>query len=284
VRLVLLGALLTLSAGASAERLIVDNGRLFIQATIGGVNTEALLDSGAEATLIDPRLAALAKLPEGQPISLKGSGGEAPARIVPDVKVEALGVTFTPEALVVLDMTDLSTRLIKRPTQAIVGRELFDAARLRIDINGGTIDHADPAAAPPGQRLALTAHAGIESVPVMVNGTSAQAEFDIGNGSGVLVSRAMAKKLGLKVTGQQSGGGVGGETRRDTVMLDRLQVAGAIFRDVRAAIDDLPNANDLNIGTSILRNFLITTDFKQRAVWLEPVGSVSQPKTGAERG
>jgi hypothetical protein len=28
----------------------------------------------------------------------------------------------------------------------------------------------------------------------------------------------------------------------------------------------------MNVGTSILKNFLITTDFKDRTVWLAPVG------------
>ena len=275
MKLALAGTLLALSASAAAEPLLMHNGRLFIPATIAGVKTEALLDSGAEATLIDPALAAQAKLPEGKSVTMKGSGGEAPARLVPNVKIEALGVTLEPEAVVVLDISDLSNRLIKRPTQAIVGRELFDAARLRINLQGGTIDHAAAEATPPGHRLELTAHAGIESVHVAVNGVKANAEFDLGNGSDVMVSRAMAKKLGLKITGQKAGGGIGGEIKRDTVTLDRLAVAGAIFRNVPAAIDDQPSANDLNIGTSILKNFLITTDFKQRAVWLEPMGKAN---------
>ena len=275
MKLALAGTLLALSVSAAAEPLLVHNGRLFIPATIAGVKTEALLDSGAEATLIDPALAAQAKLPEGKSVTMKGSGGEAPARIVPDVEIETLGITLRPEVVVVLDMSDLSNRLIKRPTHAIVGRELFDAARLRIDLQGGTIDHADDDATPPGHRLELTAHAGIEAVPVAVNGVKAKAEFDLGNGSDVMVSRAMAKKLGLKITGQKAGGGIGGEIRRDTVTLDRLAVAGATFPNVPAAIDDQPSANDLNIGTSILKNFLITTDFKQRAVWLEPMGKAN---------
>jgi len=29
---------------------------------------------------------------------------------------------------------------------------------------------------------------------------------------------------------------------------------------------------DLDVGTAILKNFLITTDFNQHAVWLQPVG------------
>ena len=127
-------ALLCVAASAQAERLKVYNGRLFIPATINQVETEALLDSGAEATLIDQLFAAKAKLPEGTPRVIKGSGGSAHARIVEGVTVGALGVELHPDAVVVLDMTDLSDRLIKRPTQVIVGRELFDAARLRIDI------------------------------------------------------------------------------------------------------------------------------------------------------
>jgi len=35
-------------------------------------------------------------------------------------------------------------------------------------------------------------------------------------------------------------------------------------------IDAQPSAADLNVGISVLRHFLITTDFAAHAVWLEP--------------
>ena len=261
-------ALVVSATAASAEPLIVANGRLFIPARVNGVATEALLDSGAEASLVDTSLATEAKLPEGQAITMKGSGGSAAAHFVEGVPVEALGVKVQGEGIVVMDMTDLSKRLIKRPTRAIVGRELFDAARLRIDLEGGTIDIADAASEPAGTKLPLTGHAGIESIPATVNGVAALAEFDLGNGSEPMISRAMVNKLGLRVTGKKAGGGIGGEIQRDLVIIPRLEVAGRTFTDISAAIDDQPSANDMNVGTSILRHFLITTDFKQRAVWL----------------
>jgi hypothetical protein len=260
---------------AGAEPMLFHNGRLFIQAEINGLPTEALLDSGAEATLVDPTLAAKAKLPEGTPQVMKGSGGSATARIVEGVLVKALGVELHPEAVVVLDMTDLSNRLIKRPTQAIVGRELFDAARLRIDIPGREIAVVARELEPRGKRLALTGHAGIEAVPVLVNGIPAQAEFDLGNGNDPMISRPLARKLKLKVIGRKKGGGIGGEIERDVVTLESLEVGGGRFTSVEAAVDDQPSANDLNIGTPILKHFLITTDFKERAVWLEPVGKIN---------
>ena len=162
---------------------------------------------------------------------------------------------------------------LKKLQDRITG-ELFDAARLKIDIGRRQISVVSRADAPAGIKLPLTAHAGIESIPVLANGTEAQAEFDLGNGSDVMISRDLARKLKLRVIGKKSGGGIGGAIDRDLVRLDTLDVAGKRFRNVVAAIDDQESHNDMNIGTAILKNFRITTDFKARAVWLDPVGKV----------
>lgn len=265
------GLLLAAGTMAGAEPLKLYNGRLFIGATVNQVPVEALLDSGAEATLVDPHLAVKAKLPQGTPQLIKGSGGAEQARIVEDVPVRALGLELHPEAVVVLDLSGLSQRLIKRPTQAIIGRELFDAARLQIDIRRGDIAVVERSRTPPGRKLVLTGHAGIEAIPAVANGVAARADFDLGNGSNVLVSRGFARRLKLKIVGRKSGGGIGGAIERDLVRLSSLVVAGKRFDNVIAAIDDQPSHNDLNIGTAILKNFLITTDFTQRLVWLQPI-------------
>jgi predicted aspartyl protease len=262
--------LIAVAASAHADPLIFDNGRVFITARMNGVRTEALLDSAAEATLVDEAFAARIKLPQGTPQTIRGSGGTASARIVEGVTITALGIDLHPEAVVVTDLTELSKRLIKRRTDLILGRELFDAERLRIDLVGRRITVASRAIAPRGKKLPLTAHAGVEAIPVVAAGHIVQAEFDLGNGSGVLISRALANRLGLKSIGSRSGGGIGGEVKRELVMIPVLRIAGISFRAVVSAIDDQPNANDLNIGTSILKHFVITTDFKQRAVWLVP--------------
>jgi predicted aspartyl protease len=273
IRYLLVVSLFASAVSASAEPLVFHNGRLFIAAKVNDVATEALLDSGAEATLIDPPFAAKARLPEGKAQVMKGSGGTAAARIVEGVTVKALGVELHPEAVVVLDLSDLSQRLIKRPTSAVVGRELFDAARLKIDIQGGNIAVVDKASMPAGVQLPLTAHAGIEAIPVRANSAEAQAEFDLGNGSDVMISRDLAKKLNLKILGKRAGGGIGGAIQRDYVRLDRLEIAGRTFRNLTANIDDQPSHNDMNVGTSILKNFLITTDFAGRRVWLKPIAA-----------
>lgn len=263
-------ALIAVAAPALGEPITFYNGRLFVQARINGVPTEALLDSAAEATLVDPAFAAKAKLEKGSSQEIRGTGGTAKAQLVGGVTIDAIGQQLHPDAVVVTDLAELSRRLIKRTTQVVLGRELFDAARLQIDISRGNIVAVSRDAGPSGQRLVLTHHAGVESVPVVANGLPLQAEFDLGNGSGVLISRAAATRLGLNIIGHQAGGGIGGTVQRDLVRLTSLQVAGRSFHNIIAAVDDQSNAQELNVGTSILKHFMITTDFQQRAVWLAP--------------
>lgn len=269
-RLIAALVLILAATPAGAEPLLFYNGRLFITAKVNGLPTEALLDSAAEGSLIDPAFAAKAKLPEGTAQTIQGSAGEAKARIVEGVTIDALGETLHPEAVVVTDLGDLSKHLIKRATSVVVGRDLFDAARLRIDIEHGQIEAIAKKSLPPGPKLGLTRHAAVEGIPVTADGQQVQAEFDLGNGSDVLISRALVKKLNLRVIGRKAGGGIGGLIERDIVRLRTLDVAGKRFRNVPAAIDDQPSANDLNLGTSILKRFLITTDFSAKAVWLDP--------------
>lgn len=267
-RLVLLAAIL--ASPAAAEPLAIYNGRLFIPAKVNGSPTEALLDSGAEATLLDKGFAASIRLPAGERVKLKGSGGEQEAEVVGGVMIEALGQRMEKLDAVVLDLSDLSTRLTKHPTPAIVGRELFDAARIRIDMAGLDVRAVSRDATPAGRKLALTRRHGIEAMPVTIAGVSALADLDFGNGTAVLVSRVMADRLKLKPTGKVQGGGIGGSITRQTAVLPTLTVAGRTFRNVPVQIDPLPNAGEVNIGTSILRHFIVTTDFKARAVWLAP--------------
>ena len=67
-----------------------------------------------------------------------------------------------------------------------------------------------------------------------------------------------------------------GDGRSTAVLrrLDSLEIAGKRFSHLVAAVHDPGTHNDLNVGTAILKNFLITTDFSERAVWLAPATSL----------
>jgi predicted aspartyl protease len=268
-----LAALLLPAGAARAEPLELVNNRPFVSATVNGRPVTALLDSAAEMTIIDDDAAVrLGLVPTGS-ATAHGSGAAAmEARFAEHVAVEAVGVSVELRAGI-LDLGEVSARLLGRPVEMLLGRDLFDNARLRIDYAAGTIERFD--GAPRGVRLPVGAHRGIPTIPAAVEGHApVQTVLDTGNGSDVLIGRAYAERIGLTAPGRiverSQGGGLGGARTRDIVVLRRFTIAGRTFTNVRAAIDPGATASDLNIGTSILRHFILTTDFAGRQVWLEP--------------
>jgi hypothetical protein len=125
--------LLAPSGSALAEPLIIDNGRLFITARINGVQTEALLDSGAEATLVDPVLAREPKFGPGKAMQSRGSGGEQEVSVVPNVSIEGGGIAGEIERdLVVIPELTLAGRAFANVDASV------DATSSRAELNVGT--------------------------------------------------------------------------------------------------------------------------------------------------
>jgi len=273
----IIAAALALSACAAPQTeptLIVYGDRLFIDAAVNGVAVEALLDSAAEISFADKNWAEEIGLVTSGAETAKGTGGTAKVTFAENVTLETLGRTLDGLTVAVLDLSDISNRLVGRPVKFVTGRELFDSERLFIDIEGGTISVADRVRAPNGVELTLTAALGIETVKVVVNDVETDAEFDLGNGSGVLIGKAFAEELGLlnelSALERRKGGGIGGEVERIIVHLASLEIAGETFHDVEAAVDETDNAGAINVGVKLLRNFTITTDFSERKIWLDP--------------
>lgn len=250
--------------------------RLMIDAKINGRPVLALLDSAAEATILDRDLARRLKLGAGQAATGQGSGAASFAvTLVSDVTLQALGLTLGDQTVAVADLSDVGRRLLGQRVEVILGREIFDAARLSIDIDGRRIAVIPRDREPPGVRLALVAEHGVETVPVRIeSGEPVRATFDLGNGSRLLIGAALAARMRLLTDGRpvatDRGGGLGGEATRQVLTLRSIEVAGREFRDVPAAIDPQSSASDANIGIALLRHFRITTDYTDRTVWLEP--------------
>jgi predicted aspartyl protease len=270
----------TASAAQPAPKaypLVIERGsRLSLAARINGHPVNALLDSAAELTLIDKNWARTLGLSQGKAVAGQGSGKDSfEAQLVEGVTLEALGLQLSGQTVAIADLTDVGRRLLHRRLNSIFGREIFDAARLSIDIEGRRIAVVDRGREPHGTRLELITEHGIETVPVRVEGGEpVRATFDLGNGSQVLVGKGLAQRMGYLVDGrklsEQAGGGLGGEAKRQVFRLHTLELAGHTLTDVEAAIDPNDSASDLNIGVSVLNHFKITTDFAQHAVWLEP--------------
>ncbi len=280
IRLCLAASALLLAACASAPPpapdLRVSGNRLFIAAEINGQPIEALLDSGAEMTLLDAAAATRLGLGTAGSADVRGSGAATEeVTFAEGLQTRAAGITLENQMAAVLDLTDISARVVGEPVAAILGREIFDAARFYLDIETGTFRTADDTTLDGAVRLPLTDAMGIKQVPVRIEGQpEILADFDLGNGSRVLISEAFARRAGLlepaRITGTESGGGIGGAVTRQLVTLETLEIAGQTLRNVEAAIDPSPEAPDANVGVSVLRRFDMLIDFPGGAVWLRP--------------
>ena len=270
----MLGPSVATAAEESApETLAVRGNRLFLPVSINGVAAEALLDSAAEMSVVDSALAAKLKLKLEGEETIKGSGGESRTRFASGVYLTAAGLALRNLTVAVTDLSDLSKRLVGSRVELILGREVFDAGRWQIDIDGGSIrltDRTDRTQSPPHT---LTSARGIESMAVKVEGAPAQADIDLGNGNEVLIGKTFAEQHGLlkseRIVEQKAGGGFGGRIDRNIIVLKTLEVGGVTFENVRAAIDTQDSAGEVNIGPSILRRFMLLIDFGQHAIWLE---------------
>jgi predicted aspartyl protease len=280
VALILLLPGVALPAAASGARTyevsLTRGSRLLVQAQVNGHPVEALLDSAAESTLIDRQFARTLKLASDDTVSGQGSGGSSfEASLVKGVRLQVFGVSLENQTIAVTDLKDVGQRLLGRRIDVILGREIFDAARLEIDVEGRRITVLPGGSNPAGSRLELTTEHGVETIPVSVEQAGpVRATFDLGNGSQVLIGKQLVERLHLlsdgHVVSASRGGGLGGETERQVIVLHSLEVAGRRFENVPAAIDPQPSASDLNVGVDILRHFVITTDFAAHAVWLQP--------------
>lgn len=269
----LIVVLFALPEMAGAEPVEMFNNRPFIRISVNGHPIVALLDSASELTTIDDDAAARLGLASSDDTIVHGSGAEAmQAGFADHVAIEAVGVSLESQVGIV-DLGEVSARLLGRSVDVLLGRELFDNARLRLDLAGGTLTRAE--GEPRGVRLPVGEDHGNPTIPTAVEGHEpVETVLDTGNGSDVLVGRAYAERIGLlapgRVVAREEGGGIGGALTRDIVILRTLDVAGRTFSNVRAAVDPGETASDLNIGTSILRHFILTTDFAGHQVWLEP--------------
>ena len=264
------------STTATSIPFDVQHDRLFIDTQVNGRPVRALLDSAAELSVLDLKSAIELGIGGDKAQEVKGSGGTLEGTMADGVKVSVGPYQLAPQTVMIADLSDISRRLNGgKPIALILGRPFFDARRWTIDFVTQRVSPASRVGRPAGKRLPLQTVHGIETMPVAIEGHApAQAAFDLGNGSGVLIGKAYATRIGLnapsRITGATKGGGLGGAIARQQVVLRTLNVAGRVFHDVPAAIDPTDNAEDVNIGTDILRHFRITTDYPGHAVYLTP--------------
>jgi predicted aspartyl protease len=109
---------------------------------------------------------------------------------------------------------------------------------------------------------------------VKFNDHNARLQIDTG-ASGLVISRSVANRAGLKQFSRMETGGIGSEGRRAsyTAFADDIKIGSLEFRDCQVDVIDERNVIDSDglIGMDVFSRFLITLDYPMRKLVLAPL-------------
>jgi hypothetical protein len=262
--------------------------RIYIPATVAGTETHVLLDSGAEATVLDKAFAEKAGIKRTGVVTAIGTGGRQEAEIASGVNIRVGDMELRDLTVVLIDLSGIE-RMIGRPIPVILGKEVFNASAIDLDFEARTIafQDLDSFVAPAGAvAVPVTTANGIRSVPVSVEGAEPVLfDFDLGNGTPLLIYSAYAGPKRLVTDGRPTSrtlsGAVGGLKQRDIATIRTLTFGGVTFKDIPTVFfadeGDTAESNRTmgNIGMPILSRFRLTTDYARDRLYLTPVADAA---------
>ncbi|MGP6157987.1 MAG: aspartyl protease family protein [Vulcanimicrobiaceae bacterium] len=273
----LVGRRIEMSAPESVRLSYVD-GHDYAPVTIAGRSFNFLLDSGSQNIVIDRRVAQALGLVQVGALEASGAartGGLQVARLaeldVGSGKLRDLVVTT-------LDLRSSTKGAFH--IDGILGYPFFAAATVRIDHANGSMTFGPPGSLPSsGERIALETDRALPETHLRVNG-SVDARFilDTGNAAELLLYRPFVEAhpgvVAYSATNRRSYG-IGGATSSYRTMLDELDFGSTpiyhsetdVMLATRGAFADRFDAG--NVGLGLLKNFVVTLDEAQNALYLE---------------
>ena len=247
-----------------------------------------LLDSGAEATVLDRRYAASTALGVEGELTAQGAGGASTAGLVKDLRIELGELALEGVTAATIDLSDVASK-IGHPLPVILGAEIFDECVIDIDFVHRRIAFRDPHSfVPPSAALAVKTEAGrgIRTIDAVIEGRRAKLDFDLGNGTPLLLYPSFWEKEDFAAGRRLSstlGGAVGGVNIDKLARIGRVIVAGVTFRDVPATLNGRQTeaarseAVDGNIGLPLLSRSRLIVDFPHDRLLFVPPADTRTP-------
>ncbi|HYD28798.1 aspartyl protease family protein [Brevundimonas sp.] len=264
--------------------------RIYIPAVVNGVETEVLLDSGAEMTVLDKAFAERLGLSASGEVAAVGTGGVGSAQFAPGVTIGLDGITFPDRTVAVVDLAAIG-QAIGRPLPVVLGKDAFNGLIIDIDFPARRLAFHERQGfvAPEGlTEVPLVSTGALRAVALSVEGRPpALFDFDTGNGGALIIYPAYAGAEGL-LDGRRAStvmsGAVGGMRESGIATIQSVGIAGFELRDVPAVFPPAgPSAVDSdrtagNVGMGVLGRFRLVTDFAGGRLWLgADSSSLEQP-------
>lgn len=250
-----------------------------VQATVNGKTVSALLDSGAQYSVIDRALAyELALKQSYAPLLAVGVGGDSQLGrgVTVDVKVGAL--TLSQLKAGVLDIGPLANRR-GLGTPLILGQDVLHQVVADIDFPNRRLmlaapkAHVMPAGAKPAK---VHAQGRALATSLWVNGHAVEAVVDTGASMVLALARNVAEEVGLLTKGKPRYGSsvvLGGELAGELVTAQQVAFGGVTFYDVQVLLfpaQHIPGFPRGLLGAGALKRFRTIIDQGEGLSLLRP--------------
>lgn len=238
------------------------------------------IDTGAGGTLVSESVAAAARLPQGQTITIAGlSGRQSSAREVPAVPISAgTAKNRLPSHTTITVSAQLPPGVdgLLDPAQA------FWPLGFVIDVPKGMLSGFDPGASPLSQDL--TTPEGTVT-PWLLRDTARRpfvalddgrtALIDTGSSLGLVLTDRQAREIGLRLedavsaTRIRDAGGGSVEVRRAS--LRKIMLGSMVLENVPVdVVTGAGSGTPILLGRAVLRPFVLTFDPRSRLIRIEP--------------
>lgn len=252
-----------------------------VEVRIEGRTVRALIDSGAQFSVIDQALAnglgdARSERPFDMPLIAYGVGGQAQVGKGMTVDLQLPGATVDGLKVALLDLGPLA-RDPDIGIGLVLGRDLMRQAVVELDWGKRQVRFTDPARWKPPPRLwSLPVEMAGDALAAMVNveGRPVRAVVDTGASSLLAVTETHAQTLGLN-DGRRAEEGrslvLGGMTRARWVQVSSVTLGDVQWARTRVAIfpaSDLPGYPDALLGMAAFKNKKLALNLGQNQLFV----------------
>jgi predicted aspartyl protease len=256
------------------------DGLMIVAVQISGKTYHLLVDSGSQADVIDTGVAReLGLHPQGI-LEIRGAK-RTPSGGVATISDMSIGGVALP--MRVVTVVDLDGLLNDQRVDGILGYPLFDAADVRIDPAAKTLTIAAPGTlSHDGARIDVDTDREVVEAGVRVDGEPMRALLDTGDGNELLLFQSfMRAHPGLIMSvagGRASDRGIGGSLSAAATMVSDLEIGPYHLYNRRATVvlEKTGAFADRNVGGNVgyasLRNFVLTFQLSDGALYVKPDG------------
>ncbi|GAC1505539.1 MAG: hypothetical protein NVS1B14_11080 [Vulcanimicrobiaceae bacterium] len=274
----LVPALIQLTAPVTVP-LEEHNGALYVRVGIFGQNFNFLLDTGAQGMALDTSVATkLHLVPQGS-FEVRGTARAGGIGVAALDTVTLGGALLPVRAVSTLDLRGSTAG--RFPIDGILGFPLFGAAMVQIDYGRLQMTIGRPGMLPAtGARIDIDVDRELPEATATVNGIPGRFMIDTGNGNELLLFHHFVDEhrgmLPFSARSSVSSYGIGGASLSYPANVDELDLGpyrlfhrytGVVLADKGAFADRFDAGN---IGLGVLKNFVLTFDDLNRALYLSP--------------